>query len=92
MTPLTYEAIVDEILANVEVSLGILEACLGLEPTTPEVTEHQEHHELFPFNIPTIQQMNPTIQQMNPTIQQNSPPAPSGDPMLQLKSSLSPIL
>ena len=26
------QAIVDEILANVEVSLGILETCLGLEP------------------------------------------------------------
>ena len=45
------------------------------------------------IQIPAIQQMAPTIQQMNPTVQQNSQAVvPSGDPMLQLQSSLSPIL
>jgi hypothetical protein len=29
---------------------------------------------------------------MDPTVQQNSQVLPSGDPMLQLQSSLSPIL
>jgi hypothetical protein len=39
--------------------------------------------------LPSIQQMNPSIQQLNPSVQQNA--LPSGDPMLQLKTSLSPI-
>jgi hypothetical protein len=67
------------------VSLGILELCLGLDlgidtaTATPPATT---------FQLP---QMNPTIQQMNPTIQQNSQVLPSGDPMLQLQSTLSSI-
>lgn len=32
------DAIVDDIIANVEASLGILEECLGLEPTPPTTT------------------------------------------------------
>jgi hypothetical protein len=38
---------------------------------------------------PSIQQMNPSIQQMNPSVQQNT--LPTGDPMLQLQTSLSPL-
>ena len=86
------DAIVAEILVNVEVSLGILEDCLGLPPITDGVAGGGAAG-LAPLQLPTIQQMNPTIQQMNPTIQQqNSPILSSGDPMLQLQSSLSPIL
>jgi hypothetical protein len=74
------DAIVADIIANVEVSLGILELCLGvdlgIESATPTTT----------FQLPTIQQMNPTIQQ------NSQASAPAGDPMLQLQSSLSPIL
>jgi hypothetical protein len=79
------DAIVAEILVNVEVSLGILEDCLGLPPTTDGVAGGGAAG-LAPLQLPTIQQMNPTIQQ------QNSQVLPSGDPMLQLQSSLSPIL
>jgi hypothetical protein len=74
------DAIVADIIANVEVSLGILELCLGvdlgIEAATPTTT----------FELPTIQQMNPTVQQ------NSQASAPSGDPMLQLQSNLSPIL
>jgi hypothetical protein len=79
------DAIVAEILVNVEVSLGILEDCLGLPPTTDGVAGGGAAG-FAPLQLPTIQQMNPTIQQ------QNSQVLPSGDPMLQLQSSLSPIL
>ena len=77
------DAIVDDINANVLVSLGILQLCLGLdvESATPTPAANT-------FQLP---QMNPTIQQMNPTIQQNSQVLPSGDPMLQLQSTLSSI-
>ncbi len=78
------DAIVEDIVANVEVSLGILQACLGLEVTAASVGGGAE---LAPLTIPTVQQMNPTIQQQNSQVL-----APSGDPMLQLQSSLSPIL
>jgi len=93
------DAIVAQIIANVEVSLGILQDCLGLPPTTPtpgeaglvglQIPTVQQQIPTVQQQIPTVQQMNPTIQQMNPTIQQNS--LPSGDPMLQLQSTLSPI-
>ena len=69
-------------------SLGILQDCLGLPPTT---TPTPGNAGLVGLQIPTVQQMNPTIQQMNPTIQQNSQVLPSGDPMLQLQSTLSSI-
>jgi hypothetical protein len=85
------QAIVDQITANVEISLEVLERCLDIDigiesiESTPIVGNF--------FQLPTVQQMNPTIQQNNnPTIQQNSQVGPSGDPMLQLQSSLSPIL
>ena len=53
-------------------SLGIINACLGVEvATTPGGGAGAG---LLPLQLPTIQQMNPTIQQMNPTIQQNSLP------------------
>jgi hypothetical protein len=80
------DGIVVEILANVEVSLGIFEACLGLEPTIPENGPPENGP------APIIGLELPTIQQMNPSIQQNSQTGPAGDPMLQLQSSLSPIL
>jgi hypothetical protein len=76
------DSIVAQILANVEVSLGIFEDCLGLTPTNgiapPEA--------IVGLQLPTIQQMNPTIQQNSEQV------LPSGDPMLQLQSTLSPIL
>jgi hypothetical protein len=80
------DAIVAEILVNVEVSLGILEDCLGLPPTTDGLAGGGAAG-LAPLQLPTIQQMNPTIQQQN-----SEQGLPSGDPMLQLQSSLSPIL
>ena len=81
------DSIIAQITANVEVSLGIINACLGVEvATTPGAAGGAG---ILPLQLPTIQQMNPTIQQMNPTIQQNSLPA--GDPMLQLQSTLSSI-
>jgi hypothetical protein len=76
------DSIVAQILANVEVSLGIFEDCLGITPTNgiapPEA--------VVGLQLPTIQQMNPTIQQNSEQV------LPSGDPMLQLQSTLSPIL
>ena len=70
-----------------EVSLGILSACLDLPPTdgvaAAQVTQSTPTTALD-FQLPIAQQMNPTIQQ-------NSQALPSGDPMLQLQSSLSPI-
>jgi hypothetical protein len=74
------DAIVDDITANVEVSLGILELCLGVDLDIGSATPTTSTFQL------------PTIQQMNPTIQQNSQVGPAGDPMLQLQSTLSPIL
>ena len=83
------DSIIAQITANVEVSLGIINACLGVDVATTPVGGGAAGAGLVPLQLPTIQQMNPTIQQMNPTIQQNT--LPSGDPMLQLQSSLSPI-
>jgi hypothetical protein len=85
------DSIIAQITANVEVSLDIINACLGVDVAT--TTGGGGASGITPFQLPTVQQMNPTIQQMNPTIQQNSQPlTSSGDPMLQLQSSLSPIL
>jgi hypothetical protein len=55
------DAIVAQITANVEVSLGILETCLGLPPTTP--INGAGGSSPIGLQIPTIQQMNPTILQ-----------------------------
>jgi hypothetical protein len=81
------DSIIDQITANVEVSLGIIQACLGVDGATTGGGAG-----IVPQQLPTIQQMSPpTIQQMSPpTIQDNS--LQSGDPMLQLQSTLSPIL
>ena len=54
------QAIVDQIIANVEVSLGIFTDCLGLPPTTDGIGAG-----IAPLQLPTIQQMNPTVQQQN---------------------------
>jgi hypothetical protein len=83
------DAIIAQITANVEVSLGIIQTCLAVDGAT---TGGGGGAGIVPQQLPTIQQMSPpTIQQMSPpTIQDNS--MPSGDPMLQLQSTLSPIL
>jgi hypothetical protein len=79
------DSIIAQITANVEVSLGIINACLGFDvATTPGGGGGASG--ILPFQLPTVQQMNPTIQQ------NSQPLAPAGDPMLQLQSSLSPIL
>jgi hypothetical protein len=68
------QAIVDQITANVGISLEVLERCLDIDigiesiESTPIVGNFQL----------------PTVQQMNPTIQQNSQALPFGDSMLQL--------
>jgi hypothetical protein len=67
------QAIVDQIIANVDVSLGILEACLDLPPTTDGVVSGSTVS--APLQLPTIQQMNPTILQNSLT---------SGESMLQV--------
>ena len=55
------QAIVDQIIANVDVSLGILEACLDLPPTNGIIAGSAIG--TAPLQLPTVQQMNPTIQQ-----------------------------
>jgi hypothetical protein len=62
------QAIVDQIIANVEVSLGILETCLGLPPTPP----------VNGAGVGSI------IGLQLPTIQQNSQVLPFGESTLQL--------
>jgi hypothetical protein len=81
------QAIVDQIIGNIEVSLGILSDCLDLPPTDGVVAAQATQ------STPTaaLNFQLPIAQQMNPTIQQNSQVLPSGDPMLQLQSALSPI-
>ena len=71
------QAIVDQITANVEVSLGILSACLDLPPTDGTAVQST------PTSAPNLQL--PIAQQMNPTIQQNSQVLPSGESILQLR-------
>ncbi len=68
-----------------------------LEPDTKIIFNcNNQNHNLHPIETTadvavTTGSLLPSIQQMNPTIpQQNS--LPSGDPMLQLQSGLSPIL
>ena len=69
------QAIVDQIIGNIEVSLGILSDCLNLPPTNgvavAQATQSTPTSTLN-LQLPIAQQMQPTIQQMNPTIQQNS--------------------
>jgi hypothetical protein len=81
---------IGEINADIEASLELFNDCFGNVTFTSTVNgQSLLAAQLQSFN-PPIQQMNPTIHQMNPTTQHNS--LPSGDPMLQLQSSLSPIL
>jgi hypothetical protein len=82
-------SIIADINLDITAALNLFNDCRGVPTpgaTTPITTAQ------LPTVSPTIQQMSPpTIQQMSPpTIQDNS--LPSGDPMLQLKSTLSPIL
>ena len=82
-------SIIADINLDLTAALNLFNDCRGVPTpgaTTPITTLQ------LPTVSPTIQQMSPpTIQQMSPpTIQDNS--LPSGDPMLQLKSTLSPIL
>jgi hypothetical protein len=82
-------SIIADINLDITAALNLFNDCRGV-PTpgaTIPITVAQ-----LPTVSPTIQQMSlPTIQQMSPpTIQDNS--LPSGDPMLQLQSTLSPIL
>ena len=70
------QAIVDQIIANVEVSLGILSACLDLPPTDAVEAQSTQTSALN-FQLPIAQQMNPTIQQNNQV-------SPFGDSMVQL--------
>ena len=81
------QAIVDQIIGNVEVSLGILSDCLDLPPTNGVAAAQVAQS----TPTSTLNFQLPIAQQMNPTIQQNSQALPSGDPMLQLQSALSPI-
>jgi len=67
-----------------------------LEPDTLIVFNcNNQNHNLNPIQTADVadtpRALLPSIQQMNPTIQQNSLPPVSGDPMLQLQPSLSPI-
>jgi len=48
--PTGVSLVVDQILANVEVSLGILEECLGLEPTPPTTATLTVNKEVFGCN------------------------------------------
>ena len=66
------DAIVADINANVLVSLGILELCLGVDLGIESVT-----------STPTASTFQ--LPQMNPTIQQESQILSFGDPMLKLQ-------
>ncbi|HET9807097.1 MAG TPA: hypothetical protein VFP49_09330, partial [Nitrososphaeraceae archaeon] len=79
------DSIVAQINANVEVSLDIINACLGFDVAT--TLGGGSSSGIVPLQLPTVQQMNPTIQQQNSQVLPQA-----GDPMLQLQSSLSPIL
>ena len=81
--------IIADINLDITAALNLFNDCRGV-PTPNGLATPMTTFEL-PTVSPTIQQMSPTIQQMSPpTIQDNS--LPSGDPMLQLQSTLSPIL
>jgi hypothetical protein len=85
--------IVGNITANVNASLTLFENCLnatlaadGIAGSAAPIISGGG------LPIPAIQQVAPEIQQMNPTVPQINQVLPSGDPMLQLQSTLSPIL
>jgi hypothetical protein len=87
LASLNVTSIIADINLDITAALNLFNDCRGVTTTgaTTPITIAQ-----LPTVSPTIQQMSPIIQEMNPTIQHNS--LPSGDPMLQLKSTLSPIL
>jgi hypothetical protein len=85
-------AIVGNITANVNASLTIFENCLNDTTTTTDGPRGLAAPIIVGAQLPSVQQIAPSIQQMNPTVQQDSQFLPSGDPMLQLQSTLSPIL
>jgi hypothetical protein len=73
-------------------SLGTTQTGIAIsKPSTSVTSSPTPSSETGALNslLPSIQQMNPAVQQMNPAVQQNT--LPSGDPMLQLKTSLSPL-
>ena len=74
-------SIIADINLDITAALNLFNDCRGVP--TPGATT--------PITIAQLPTVSPTIQQMSPpTIQDNS--LPSGDPMLQLQSTLSPIL
>jgi hypothetical protein len=83
---INYPAIVGQIIAEVDAALDIFIDCSGIR-------ELPIRGLVGGFELPTVQQL-PTVQEMIPTVQQQSSQgfAQSGDPMLQLQTSLSPIL
>jgi hypothetical protein len=88
--------IVGNITANVNASLTIFEECLNATLTADAIVGQS----IGAVQLPSIQQLAPPVQQVAPEIQQMNPTVPqinevlpqSGDPMLQLQSTLSPIL
>jgi hypothetical protein len=84
--------IVGNITANVNASLTLFENCLNATIAADGTTGAAPLIIGGGLQIPAIQQVAPEIQQMNPTVPQINQVLPSGDPMLQLQSTLSPIL
>jgi hypothetical protein len=67
----------------------------SIQQVAPPIQQLAEEIQQMNPTVPQIQEVSPTvpqIQQMNPTVPQiNQVLPPSGDPMLQLQSTLSPI-
>ena len=84
LSGINFAAIVEEISLDIRASLGILEAVEAYHTPPPPPPTTGGGAGFAAFQIPTVQSMNPTIQQ-------NSLATSSGDPMLQLQSSLSPL-
>ena len=85
--------IVGNITANVNASLTLFENCLNATLAADGIAGSAAPLIIGGgLPIPSIQQVAPEIQQMNPTVPQINQVLPSGDPMLQLQSTLSPIL
>jgi hypothetical protein len=91
--------IIEDINLDITAALNLFNDCRGVLTistfSTPVITPITTLQ--LPTVSPSIQQMSPSIQQMSPSIQEQSPTIQqnslqSGDPMLQLQSSLSPIL
>jgi hypothetical protein len=81
-------SIIADINLDITAALNLFNDCRGV-PTPNGLATPITTLELPTASL-TIQEMSPTIQQSAPPTQHNS--LPSGDPMLQLQSSLSPIL